>query len=664
MELIIYSTNITLLSELKNFLSHFNLIGVLIYEGVNNRSAKMRTEDGNIILECINGDSASFGLLVDKYKASIFALAYSRLNNFQDAEDITQEVFLKAYTSLRTLRNWDNFVVWLRSVTINLCKNKIREQTRRRDNVPIKDQDMEALENASLDSYQEEQFLSWRNEALDSLDKALDSLPEQYRQILTLHYLGGMKGEEISKFLSISHDTVRQRLSRARAMLKEEVLAMISTDYEQRKLSASFTFRIVEAVKKIRINPPSVIKGLPWGLSVGAGFLMIILSLGSHIQINLPDIAMGLPMPSDMKILKVGEIPVDAINVSTMTFIGNKGDGKGIAPDPKGQENAFFMSPQGEGKWEKKADMPTGRSSPCASEVNGKIYVIGGTLAGGNISLTEEYDPKLDKWTQKSNMLIPRTQGTTTTLNGRIYAIGGLGRGTLPLSAVEEYEAKTPMPSPKFFHSAVAINNKIYVLEGDSALDNNGIGIASFSVYVYDPAIDQWKQLKDIPDKYHTEASSAIAVDNKIYFFGGYHISTFSMHKNVLVYDTVTETWEIKSELLTKRLVSAAERIGDKIYVIGGTDFNGFIGFSNVEEYSIKTDKWEKKVDMLTARGYLASSVSDGKIFVFGGTTAFPAWPPKDFLATNEVYIPDTDTIKSVDPSGKLPKTWGTLKAK
>jgi RNA polymerase sigma-70 factor (ECF subfamily) len=61
----------------------------------------MRSEDGNIIHECLNGNSASFGLLVDKYKASIYALAYSKLRNFHDAKDVTQEVFIKALKASR-----------------------------------------------------------------------------------------------------------------------------------------------------------------------------------------------------------------------------------------------------------------------------------------------------------------------------------------------------------------------------------------------------------------------------------------------------------------------------------------------------------------------------------------------------------------------------------
>ncbi len=70
----------------------------------------MRTEDGYIIHKCLNGDKAAFGLLVDKYKASIYALAYTKLGNFHDAEDVTQEAFTKAYQKLRTLRRYDSFL--------------------------------------------------------------------------------------------------------------------------------------------------------------------------------------------------------------------------------------------------------------------------------------------------------------------------------------------------------------------------------------------------------------------------------------------------------------------------------------------------------------------------------------------------------------------------
>ena len=93
----------------------------------------MRTEDGHIIHKCLNGEREAFGLLVDKYKASIYALAYSKLRNFHDAEDITQEAFIKAYRKLHTLRWWDNFLAWLYAITSNLCKDWLRSQPKRPD---------------------------------------------------------------------------------------------------------------------------------------------------------------------------------------------------------------------------------------------------------------------------------------------------------------------------------------------------------------------------------------------------------------------------------------------------------------------------------------------------------------------------------------------------
>jgi RNA polymerase sigma factor (sigma-70 family) len=80
----------------------------------------VRTEDGYIIYRCLNGDSTAFGFLVDKFKEGVYAFAYERLHNFHDAEDVAQEVFLKAYRSLRTLRRWDSFASWLYRIILNL----------------------------------------------------------------------------------------------------------------------------------------------------------------------------------------------------------------------------------------------------------------------------------------------------------------------------------------------------------------------------------------------------------------------------------------------------------------------------------------------------------------------------------------------------------------
>jgi len=76
-----------------------------------------------------------------------------------------------------------------------------------------------------------------------------------YREVLTFHYLGGMKCKEIAQFLCKPISTIRQHLSRARAKLKKEMLDNMSATFDQQKLQSGFTFRIVEMVKRIKIHP-------------------------------------------------------------------------------------------------------------------------------------------------------------------------------------------------------------------------------------------------------------------------------------------------------------------------------------------------------------------------------------------------------------------------
>ena len=117
----------------------------------------MRTKDGDIIRRCLNGEPEAFGFLVDKYRSSIYAFAYTKLGNFQDAEDVTQEVFLKAYRNLRNLRCWDSFFAWLYSITSNLCKYWIIEQAKRPDRESIHAHSPKVIDDLSVKSQKEEE---------------------------------------------------------------------------------------------------------------------------------------------------------------------------------------------------------------------------------------------------------------------------------------------------------------------------------------------------------------------------------------------------------------------------------------------------------------------------------------------------------------------------
>lgn len=236
----------------------------------------MRTEDGFLISKCLNGDSAAFGILVDKYKAGIYALAYSRLHNFLDAEDTAQEAFLEAYRRLRTLRRWDSFSAWIYSITNNMCKNFVRSKSYRPDNEYIEDQDPSLIESHSSESYHTEQISIF-------LHETLNSLPEIYQKVLSLHYLGGLSSDEIANVIGVPPATVRQRLSRGRTLLKNEILESTASTFESKKLRADFTFQIVEAIKRININPK--LSGLPWGLSLVTATTIAIFGIFAPITL-------------------------------------------------------------------------------------------------------------------------------------------------------------------------------------------------------------------------------------------------------------------------------------------------------------------------------------------------------------------------------------------
>ena len=338
----------------------------------------MRTADGHTILQCLEGNSAAFGFLVDKYKESVYALAYSMLHNFHDAEDVAQEVFIKAYGKLHTLKQYDRFHAWLFAITSNLCKNRLRSKSRRPDHAFIEDQDPEMLESHSLNQYRDE--LLYR-----SIHEALESLPVTYCQVLTLHYLGGMKTREIAEFLGTTPDTIKHRIARARAQLKEKMVAMMGTAFEEQKLQAGFTFRIVEAVRHISISPMPRADSLPWGISLAAGIVIAVLSIGSNLNLtSFPIPHMNPENTSEAEVTEVGEIPVDMLRTSLIpASFGREGDSHNGGLRPPDLQNNILMAPRGEGgefPEEPSARLGKGALGGVAYSPDGKILAAAGGL--------------------------------------------------------------------------------------------------------------------------------------------------------------------------------------------------------------------------------------------------------------------------------------------
>ena len=283
----------------------------------------MHTKDGNVVHQCLSGNTKLFARLVDKYKERIFALVYAKVGQFQDAEDITQDVFLEAYKKLSTLRRWDSFYPWLYSIASNRCKNYHYDRKRRIDTVHF---------DAHTDNNQADMDMHAEKLRNEQIHEALASLPEIHRQVLVLRYMAGMRSKEISQALRISPNTVNQRLMRARtklkAVLNEEAIPMIPTAFAERKLQPGFTAHIIELIKGTQIQTAPHKTALPLGLSAAGGVILLLLSL-SIPQSPLYPVGewLGGPLPLNTRVVDDGEFAVDSEAAEVAILGGEQIDG-------------------------------------------------------------------------------------------------------------------------------------------------------------------------------------------------------------------------------------------------------------------------------------------------------------------------------------------------
>lgn len=267
----------------------------------------MQTEDGSIIHRCLNGESEAFGLLVDKYKPGIYAYVYNKLNNLQDAQDVTQEVFLQAYRGLPNLRKWESFTFWLYRIAFTRCKMWLRTQSRRIDQEFIEDQESNIILDISLGLYRDGQLD-------ESIRESLDMLPEIYREVVILYYFGGVTSANIAKALGTSPTAVRRRLTRARMKLKKEIVSALGNAFGGKELQASFTFQIVKAIKHIKFDVPYRTPKIAWGLPLAMSMIGVFLNFGLYFGIS-DGYSPRSYSPAELRVQESGEIHLEILKI-------------------------------------------------------------------------------------------------------------------------------------------------------------------------------------------------------------------------------------------------------------------------------------------------------------------------------------------------------------
>jgi RNA polymerase sigma-70 factor (ECF subfamily) len=183
--------------------------------------------DRQLALEAQQGNMQAFASLVDLHQGRVYRTLYQVVGDERDAQDLSQEVFLKVYRSLVGYRGDAAFSTWLHRLTLNLAFDWLRARRRRPLQVPLEPpadhDDRPALTLVSADDGPEEETL--RTERHREIQQAIRNLPPDYREVVMLHHFRHMSYQQIAERIDAPVRTVETRLYRARHLLKKLLTA-------------------------------------------------------------------------------------------------------------------------------------------------------------------------------------------------------------------------------------------------------------------------------------------------------------------------------------------------------------------------------------------------------------------------------------------------------
>src|ERR1043166_8361417 len=200
----------------------------------------MANNDADLVNGTLAGNRDAFSQIVSRYQSLICSLAYSATGNLGQSEDLAQETFITAWKHLRHLREHHKLRSWL----CGIARNRINNSLRRDGHEPLRAAEpLEAVhESASTEPLPHDQAISREEEVI--LWRSLERIPEIYRDPLVLFYREHQSIESVAAALDLSEDAVKQRLSRGRKLLAEEVTAFVESALERTSPGKAFTLRV------------------------------------------------------------------------------------------------------------------------------------------------------------------------------------------------------------------------------------------------------------------------------------------------------------------------------------------------------------------------------------------------------------------------------------
>lgn len=179
----------------------------------------MEQTDADLVRQTLCGNTTAYNGLVVRYQRQVYNLAYRMLGNAEDAGDLVQDTFLRAYGALRSFRQDASFLTWLYKIASNLCIDQLR--SRKTKGVLSLNVELEEGREPAADSRDcAPEETAVREAVQEVVQHAILNLPEKYRRVVIMRHLQDMSVEEIARVLDLPTGTVKTHLFRARDMLR------------------------------------------------------------------------------------------------------------------------------------------------------------------------------------------------------------------------------------------------------------------------------------------------------------------------------------------------------------------------------------------------------------------------------------------------------------
>jgi RNA polymerase sigma-70 factor (ECF subfamily) len=199
---------------------------------MNREKGNKISEDEALARALQSGDSIAFDKLVLRYKDRIFSLCFRFLGDYQEAENCAQDVFLKIYRSIKNFRFESSFYTWLYRIAVNTCKNRLKsaEYKSLKQHVSIgnaEEDDKNGLYTEPSDERKNPLAQIEKKERVSLIQEAIDSLPAEHKNVIILRDIEGLSYQEIISITGYRLGTLKSKLARARASLRQKLGRMI-----------------------------------------------------------------------------------------------------------------------------------------------------------------------------------------------------------------------------------------------------------------------------------------------------------------------------------------------------------------------------------------------------------------------------------------------------